>query len=203
MVQQVSTPVPKRRRLPPQVRREQLLESAVLVLVERGFAGVTMDAVAGQAGVDKALVYRHFGNARAVVAELYTRYLTRLGERVLQAVTTSHVREERLRAAVSAFLDVVEEHRQVLPVLMRPEVREAIEDVEQGVQSRQFFLTLLVGSFGVPHDRADVAVEILLGILTGGAAACELHPDRRAVVEPMVLDACAAALGWAPISTSS
>ncbi len=97
---------PARRRLRAEERRELLLDAAVAVLEEMGVGAVTMEAIAARAGVNKALPYRHFDNARAVLVELYVRFNRDLATRVAGAVAEHDHLEARVQAAVSAFFDV-------------------------------------------------------------------------------------------------
>jgi AcrR family transcriptional regulator len=66
-------------RLPPAERREQLLDAALAVIAERGYGGVSMEAIARQAGVTKPVVYDLFGN----LGELLTALLEREESRAL------------------------------------------------------------------------------------------------------------------------
>ncbi len=52
-------------RLPPEQRREQLLDAALCLIVERGYAGVSIEAVARIAGITRPVVYDHFPNLDA------------------------------------------------------------------------------------------------------------------------------------------
>ena len=50
----------KRTRLSPEGRRNQLLDSARDLLLQEGFSGFTMDALASEAGVSNPLIYKYF-----------------------------------------------------------------------------------------------------------------------------------------------
>ena len=67
------------RRLPAEVRREQILDAAQHVLLERGLRDTTMADVAAAAGVAKGTTYVHFESKDDVLAALRARYLVRLG----------------------------------------------------------------------------------------------------------------------------
>jgi TetR/AcrR family transcriptional regulator, transcriptional repressor for nem operon len=56
------------------VRREQLLDAAARVLVERGLAATTMADVAEAASVAKGTVYLYFGSKAELLAGLRARY---------------------------------------------------------------------------------------------------------------------------------
>ncbi len=49
-------------RMPPEQRREQLIDAALSVIVEQGYGGVSIEAIARTAGVTRPVVYDHFPN---------------------------------------------------------------------------------------------------------------------------------------------
>ena len=59
-----------RRRLDPGKRRENLLEHARRLIVERGLSACSLEEVAREAGVSKALVYKYFPDRDAVLKAL-------------------------------------------------------------------------------------------------------------------------------------
>src|SRR5688572_7991097 len=59
-----------RNRLPEEERRRQLLEAAFAVACRDGIPGVTVRAVAAEAGVSHALVLFHFGQKSRLVDDL-------------------------------------------------------------------------------------------------------------------------------------
>ena len=68
---------PPPRRRPPDVRREQILDAAERVLVERGLAATTMADVAEAAAVAKGTVYLYFRSKAELLAGLRARYFER------------------------------------------------------------------------------------------------------------------------------
>jgi len=59
-----------RQRLSPDQRREQLLDHARRLIVERGMSACSLEEVAVQAGVSKALVYKYFPTRDALLKAL-------------------------------------------------------------------------------------------------------------------------------------
>jgi len=54
-------PVRKRaQRMPPEKRREQILDSAVALIVARGLSSCTLEVVAAEARISKPLIYKYF-----------------------------------------------------------------------------------------------------------------------------------------------
>ena len=49
-------------RMPADVRREQILRTAVTLFSQKGFKGTTTKEIAKAAGVSEAIIFRHFAN---------------------------------------------------------------------------------------------------------------------------------------------
>jgi AcrR family transcriptional regulator len=90
------------RRLPPEQRREQLLDAA-LSLIPAGFGAVTMEAVAKQAAVTKPVLYDLFANRGELISALLEREAARATEQVLAALPTDFA----TRSPDDAFADAV------------------------------------------------------------------------------------------------
>ncbi len=60
-------------RLPPAQRREQLQDAALSVILEQGYSGVSIEAVARAAGVTRPVVYDHFPNLGLLLHALVER----------------------------------------------------------------------------------------------------------------------------------
>jgi AcrR family transcriptional regulator len=59
--------------MPPDERRQQLLDAALGVILEQGYAGVSIEAIARSAGVTRPVVYDHFANLGLLLAALFER----------------------------------------------------------------------------------------------------------------------------------
>jgi AcrR family transcriptional regulator len=59
--------------MPPEQRREQLLDAALSVILEQGYGGVSIEAVARAAGVTRPVVYDHFANLGRLLHALIER----------------------------------------------------------------------------------------------------------------------------------
>src|SRR5437763_12004161 len=68
---------PTRRRYAPRMapaeRREQLIDSALEVILEQGYGGVSIEAIARRAGVTRPVVYDHFPNLGRLLHALVER----------------------------------------------------------------------------------------------------------------------------------
>jgi AcrR family transcriptional regulator len=100
-------------RMPPAQRREQLIDAALEVILEHGYRGVSIEAVARTAGVTRPVVYDHFPDLPRLLhalVEREERYSLEQLEEVVPAVVNDAVGREPvevLAGAVRRFLDAV------------------------------------------------------------------------------------------------
>ena len=129
------------RRLPPEQRREQLLDAA-LSLIPAGFDTVTMESVAKQAEVTKPVLYDLFANRASLISALLEREAARATEQVLAALPTDFATRapddafaDAVRVFVQAVVEAPDRWRLVLlpPEGTPPEFRAQVELVRAGV----------------------------------------------------------------------
>lgn len=96
-------------RLPAATRRCQLITAATQLFAERGFEGTTTREIAQAAGINEALIFRHFPHKE----ELYAAILE---EKAREAGTEGWVAELRASAETGDDLDVL---RRLMSLIMR------------------------------------------------------------------------------------
>jgi AcrR family transcriptional regulator len=176
-------------RLERTARREQLLDVAADLVLERGMPACTMEGLAARAGVSKAVPYLHFDNADGVLAALLRREMQRVADRVIEAVRFEGTAEEHLRASIAAYLDVVIERGAILAVLYGPgSVIPSLVD-EHGFGSHEFVADLLRRGFPIDKNQSYVAAAVLVGALVGAVDLMKQRRVPRAEIEDGVFDA--------------
>ena len=60
------------------------------LLVERGYAGTTMAAIAAEAGIKSASIYRYFPNKKAILWELAELFIAAQDQAIHQCIAASH-----------------------------------------------------------------------------------------------------------------
>ncbi|MGH9297036.1 MAG: TetR/AcrR family transcriptional regulator [Acidimicrobiales bacterium] len=175
------TPTTVAGRLTKAERREQLLDAAAQVLLERGVVGVTMEGVAAAAGVSKALPYAHFENADAVLFAVYRRETENLVARVEAAVDRSESGDLQLRRAVAAFFDVVIERGALLAAFARSSIPA---DLDQGQRlGHRYVGDLLKRTVGLSGPMRRVVATMAFGAMWSAIESLSHRDARRPVVE--------------------
>lgn len=117
---------PRRRyapRMPPAQRREQLVDAALGVILEQGYGGVSIEAIARAAGVTRPVVYDHFPNLglllRALV-EREERYSLEQLDEVVPEDPGDRDPVEVLAGCVRRFLEAVSERPATWRLILLP-----------------------------------------------------------------------------------
>jgi len=102
-----------RHRLPPEViarsQRERLLEAAVRVVAEKGYAAATIGDLTAEAGVSRTTFYELFGDKEACFLAAYDNAVETLVRRVIAAYESEQRWPQRARAGLAALLEALAE----------------------------------------------------------------------------------------------
>ena len=141
-------------RVPADVRREQLLDAAIAVIVRDGYAGVSVDAIAREAGVTRPVVYGVFDGLAPLLTALLDRQearaLAQLEEAMSDGGSMLTAPDEFLVGAAVRMIDAITDDPQTWrPILLAPNgtpeiVRDRIDRDREQVR-RQIGRLLEVG----------------------------------------------------------
>jgi AcrR family transcriptional regulator len=126
--------------------RERLLRSATEEFVERGFDGARVDAIARRARVNKAMIYYHFGDKRALHQAVLLRLIGPVRDEIEALRASALPPRERLSAFYARLLRCFEK----APELPRLMVRE-----------------VLAGGKHVDRDFAAVLADLVAFVASG------------------------------------
>ncbi len=109
--------------MPPAQRREQLIDAALSVILEQGYSGVSIEAVARTAGVTRPVVYDHFPNLGRLLhalVEREERYALEQLEAVVPDAPGTYDPAELLVAGVRRFLEAVASRPATWRIILLP-----------------------------------------------------------------------------------
>lgn len=175
-------------RVPADVRREQLLDAALMVIVRDGYDAVSVDAIAREAGVTRPVVYGVFDGLRPLLEALLDRQqaraLAQLGE-ALPAKPDLSDPDRLVEETARRLIDVVRSDPMTWrPILFAqqgmPEQARARIDAD-----RENFLAQVTGLIeiglvlrGGPAVDAEVAAHAVLAVLEHFGRLLLTEPDR-------------------------
>lgn len=105
------------RRMSPQRRRQHLVDTALGLYRQRPPQEVSVDEIAAEAGISRALFYRYFANIGALHAAALGSVVDELTDRI--AGTAEGPLEVRLRAGLGEFFAVVRRYPDGCTALLR------------------------------------------------------------------------------------
>jgi AcrR family transcriptional regulator len=156
--------------MPPEQRREQLIDAALSVILEQGYGGVSMEAVARAAGVTRPVVYDHFANLGRLLHALIEREERYAIEQLEQIVPDEFGESdptELFAGGVRRFLEAVADRPATWRIILLPldgtpaVVRDHVETNRARTQKRiEHLVGLAVQQAGLPGEL-DVDVELV------------------------------------------
>ena len=157
---------PKRSRLDPAQRREQILDAASALFAERAYDQVSIEDIASAAGVTRGLVHHYFGGRN----DVYIGLLERLGAQREEQLPPPVGRSARARVAdtVSRWLDWTAANRTIWLATIAhgediadPAVRQAVADL---VRRAVALLTAFHADIAQDTPRLRYALECWTGL---------------------------------------
>lgn len=175
------------RRMSRDERREQILDAAMRVFADGGYAGTSTDQVARAAGVSQPYVVRLFGTKR----DLFLALFERVGARILTAFEAVPAGPHAAKELGDAYVRLLDD-RDVLRVLMHGFV--AGSDPEIGRSARtilaRVFYLYRERTGGTSADARDFAARgMLINVLLAAGAV------ENAANEPAVADLLSCVVG--------
>ena len=188
-------------RLPAAERREQFLDVAAELVLERGADGVTMEGVAARASVSKGLGYAYFANRDELLLSLFDREASRLDAALGEAFEAASSFESRIRATLHVFLDIIASRGPLLARLMQASTLQGPMEDRRTARKRaseDFVGSLIEEEFGVSRRVAVTAATILMKGVEGAIDAwLDERASRRSIEETFVRMAMSALHGLA------
>lgn len=181
---------PRRRyapRMPPQQRREQLLDAALSVIVEQGYEGVSIEAIARTAGVTRPVIYDHFPNLGRLLQALIEREenyaLAQLAAIVPESPQAGHP-AELFACGVRRFLDAVASRPDTWRIILLPPegtptiVRRHVET------NRTQLLERLMQFVTRASERAEIPTELDVEISARAILRLSEEAGRMVLTDP-------------------
>ncbi len=175
-------------RVPLDVRREQLLDAAIQVIVREGYEGISVDAIAREAGVTRPVVYGAYADLNELLGALLDRQqaraLTQLAEVLPQQVDMADP-NAFLLDALRAWIDRVSNDQLTWrPILLAPHgtpeaVRVRIDADRERIRGQLAgLLEIGIALRGGPAIDVEIASHALIGVLEHFGRLLLEDPDR-------------------------
>lgn len=174
--------------MPRAERREQLLDATLRLIGERGFTGVSMEAVAREADIAKTVVYDAFGNQDGLLRALLDREQERVLHAIADAIPTVPLEgdpAEILAGAIRTVLDAIRANPETWRLILLPadgappEMRERINHHrERLVATIEPMAEWGIGRLGLGHLDAELVAHMIIGTAEDAGRLTLTQPDR-------------------------
>lgn len=105
----------------------QILEAAATIFAKKGFAGARVDEIAEKAGVNKATIYYHIGDKRALYGRILHDIFSMTADDIERQIREGQTPEEKISAYAKAITRTVQRHPNV-PRIMIHEAASGIQN---------------------------------------------------------------------------
>lgn len=163
--------------------RRHIIDAAVALIADRGFAATSVDEIAEAAGVAKGSVYYNFGSKTELFTDILTEGITRLTEG-LRAALTREPDRPAVEALVAELLRQIHDHPAFAKVVAA-EVFRTGRDWQESIQLlhdaaiRVFTDGVLAGDPGAERRDAEIMGSAVFGAtLVAGLEWLAFQRDR-------------------------
>jgi AcrR family transcriptional regulator len=146
-------------RMSPERRREQILDSAVDLIVSRGLSTCTLEEVAMQARISKPLIYKYFSRLQDLLKALVEReyhYLRRSG---LDIFPLDMPYEELIHRSTLLAIEYLYERGPIIRLLASDRTVASLahrQDRDERSTITDYFTNRRISVYGMPRDVASV-----------------------------------------------
>jgi AcrR family transcriptional regulator len=175
---------PDRRRLKGNVSRERILEAAIELFSERGYAGSGVHEIARRAGIEKAALYWHFGSKEGLLAAVLDRTDAEFVERIYKKVALSASSDERLDLFVGGLKRLAAERGHMVRLMLSIAIERSKVSAESRAAVKAVFertRAAVVQGFeqalGVKLPDIDLIARLALAFLDEAAVRSAIDPE--------------------------
>ena len=164
--------------------RERLLEAAIALFGERGYAATGVDAVCRRAGLARTALYHHFGNKEGLLAEVIEQVETQWIEALQKRVYLEAGIEQRIEALLDGWVAIAQEspHLWRLPLVAQLEQAEHSERVRHAlarvwIRAEQALVQGIEDTLGRELPDLDLVAHTVIALLQSSMLRQIAQPD--------------------------
>jgi AcrR family transcriptional regulator len=168
---------PKRQRRAPAQRPGEILEAALALFVEKGFAGTRLEDVAARAGLSKAAIYLYFEDKTALFQGVVQQAI---GSNLLTVETLAKAHQGPVAALIPHILEFMASR--VEDTSMASIAKVVIAESRAFPEIGRFYLKEVIGR-GIPLFESLIA----RGVASGEFRSVDPMLTVRSLIGPMLL----------------
>lgn len=178
-------------------RKEQILNAAIKVFSQKGFAGTLVDRVAELAKLGKGTIYRYFEDKQDLFISTALRGIDDLKNTVLKEIEEGKDPLEKIKKAISSYLGFFEKNPDLINIVLHAPVELQQEIKKRYFKHYQDHLDKMIDIFneGIKQGRIRNldpcgAILILVNLLNGFVYAWGMEGRRYSLKDkiPEIID---------------
>lgn len=180
----------RRTRLDPGVRQDQILDHTARLIAAEGISAVSMERVAQESGVSKALIYSYFSSQTNLLKSLLRRDLERVQRDQLHAATSAQTFPELVRNTTHTALVEVEKRGAYLRRLLNEPALSGVGDTvrtHEHDSNVRYLAKRLAKEFNISVGDALRLTEIGLGLTIAAGEYIQRAAAARAEIEELTV----------------
>ncbi|WP_346844481.1 TetR/AcrR family transcriptional regulator [uncultured Rothia sp.] len=189
-------------RLPKELRRQQLVFSALRVFSSQGYHITTMNHIASAADVTKPVLYQHFKSKRDLYLAVLDEQINDLTKRIIEPLYQTENNRGRVEGALGAFFEFIRTNPQGYRLIFESDIQSDLA-VQERLDNLYNSIAVPVANIlgpnaGLPAQEAVLLARTLTGMVisaTQHAISQGATTDNLAAVEKLVFR-----LAWGGIS---
>jgi len=160
-----------RTRLPPEARRDQILDAAARTALRDGLTAVRLERLAKDVGVSKALAYSYFSSRDELLAALLRREQQDLRERGMRVALRARSFSAMLRQTTRLYLEQSRDRGALIEALLADPSVDRLMAADNRIErdrTVRFLVRAVRRRYGLSLETAIAAVRLLMPV-TGEA----------------------------------
>ncbi|MDX9820046.1 MAG: TetR/AcrR family transcriptional regulator [Desulfococcus multivorans] len=147
----------------------QILDAATHEFADKGFSGARMDTIARRASINKAMIYYHIGDKKALYGAVLNATFGNMATLITENIAWEKSPGENLRMYLQTIAASIRQNPRIPPIMLR-ETASGGKNLPDGVVR-----------------SLRIILEILARILNQGVATKEFHPASSLMVHFMLI----------------
>ncbi len=142
-----------------EIRRNQLIDAALSLVLEKGASALTVTAVAKRAGLSRSSIYEYFSSSADLVADLIMEELENYSKSLSVAVINcNQTPEAQIESWINEALNYVVDGRHLLAKSLNAVAAKDFRESEIGIAHRNLLKTIIgpLQDFGVKDIKISL-----------------------------------------------
>lgn len=162
------------KRLSTEERRDQILESAAHLILNYGVSRCTLESVAVEAGISKALIYRHFNSREELFKAVLKREYAIMRERRVGAFTETLSLEDFLRSSQPRTFQYLHDRGPIVRAMFSDRSVANLlrdDDTRHRASVLRFYVRKVADTYALPERTALLGVLLIMNASVSSARA--------------------------------